>query len=326
MLKRNSITRFQMTTLITEHYHYSERAIRKYQRLGPVWLGAVPVGYTDQVRILVVRLGQKLDDEYLASFPSLQFIVTPTTGLNHIDLPACERRGVRIFSLADCRQAIDGVTSTSELTFGLIIALLRKITQANQDVVDNGCWDRDRFRSRQLSGLTLGLVGLGRIGGHVANYARAFGMRVLAYDPYQSFSRFASLQVERSELLPLLEEVDIISLHATLREDNNHLIGEKQISCMRTNALVINTARGELLDECAAASALKEGRLGGLAADVLAGEHSALPWNDSPLVRLARAGGNVIITPHIGGCTTDAMHITEDCLAEHVLNVLEAAA
>jgi D-3-phosphoglycerate dehydrogenase len=274
------------------------------------------------VKILVVRLAHKIDDAFLERYPSLIALVTPTTGLNHIELSACENRGVQVFSLNDCQEAIKVVTSTSELTFGLMMALLRHISQAHQDVIGNCRWDRDRFRSRQLSRLTLGIVGIGRIGSHLSSYAKAFGMRVLGCDPYQPSTRFADLGIEQCELSLLLKEADIVSLHANLRDDNHGLLGEKEISLMRANALLVNTARGELVDELAITKAIQEGRLAGVAVDVLAHEFNSEPWKDSPLVKVARDGGNVLITPHLGGCTSDAMHITEECLAEYVVKVM----
>jgi D-3-phosphoglycerate dehydrogenase len=312
-----------MTTLIAEPNDYSERAIREYQRLGPVWLGEAPVGHSDQVKVLVVRLGRKLDDAYLASYPSLRAIVTPTTGLTHIELPACENRGIRIFSLADCRDAINRVTSTSELTLGLIIGLLRRIPMAHFGVLHEGCWDRDRYRSRQLSNLTLGIIGLGRIGGHLAVYANALGMRVLAYDPFQSNQCFNELHVQRMEFDALLREADVISIHANLTEDNRGLIGSREIEILSPHAFIVNTARGALLDEGAAAKALYENRLGGIAVDVLSEEHSVNSPLQSALVQAAKAGLNVIVTPHIGGCTSDAMHVTENRMAEVSVSALE---
>jgi D-3-phosphoglycerate dehydrogenase len=312
-----------MTTLITEPNDYSERAIREYQRLGPVWLGEAPVGHSERVRILVVRLGRKLDEAYLSGYPSLRAIVTPTTGLTHIELPACENRGIRIFSLADCRDAINRVTSTSELTLGLIIGLLRRIPMAHFGVLHEGCWDRDRYRSRQLSNLTLGIIGLGRIGGHLAVYANALGMRVLAYDPFQSEQRFNQLHVRRMELVALLREADVISIHANLTEDNRGLIGSQEIEILSPHAFIVNTARGALLDEGAAVKALYENRLGGIAVDVLSEEHSENSPLQSALVQAARAGLNVIVTPHIGGCTSDAMHVTENRMAEVSVSALE---
>jgi D-3-phosphoglycerate dehydrogenase len=187
---------------------------------------------------------------------------------------------------------------------------------AHFGVLHESCWDRDRYRSRQLSNLTLGIIGLGRIGGHLAAYANALGMRVLAYDPLQTDQRFENLRVERKELDALLQEVDVLSIHANLTEDSRGLIGSREIKLLAPHALIINTARGALLDEDAAAKALQENRLGGIAVDVLSEEHSVKLPVQSPLVQAAKVGLNVIVTPHIGGCTSDAMHITEDRMAE----------
>lgn len=313
-----------MSVLILEPDGYSPRALETYSKMGTVWLRTAPTGQDERVSLLVIRLGKRLSADFLSRYPGLTAIATPTTGLTHIDLTQCRKRGIRIFSLADCRQAIDRVTSTSELTLGLIIALLRKIPQAHSDVV-RGRWDRDRFRSRQLSHLVLGIVGLGRIGGHVAGYAKALGMRVIASDPHQPPSRFDDMGVEARDLTMLVGEADIVSIHANLREDNARLISRSVLSYMRDGALLVNTARGALLDEDAAAAALRSGRLGGLAVDVLADEHSDATWSNSPLVAAARDCLNIIITPHIGGCTSDAMHITEECLADAVICALRKA-
>ncbi len=308
--------------LIIEPENYSSHALDVYGKLGPVWLGNVPEEKHAQVTLIVVRLGYRLDEQFLSDFPSLTAIATPTTGLTHIDLDVCQRRNIHIFSLADCRQAIEKVTSTSELTIGLIISLLRQIPQAHYDVINNENWNRDRFRSRQLSRLTLGIIGLGRIGGHLAGYAHAFGMNVIAYDPYQSASNFTAANVKQKDLNVLLTESDIVSLNANLREDNHKLIGENELSKMRSGSFLVNTARGALLDEDAAADALRAGRLGGVAVDVLAGEHTDARLKKSPLVAVARDGFNAIVTPHIAGCTSDAMHITEECLAEYVVKMV----
>jgi D-3-phosphoglycerate dehydrogenase / 2-oxoglutarate reductase len=307
-----------MTILITEPDNYSEHALKLYRDVSDVWLRSAPLGRENEVRILVVRLGRVLDNEYLSDFPLLKAIVTPTTGLTHICLNACKERGVEVFSLASCRSAIERVTSTSELTIGLIIALIRRIPVAHHDVIRNNEWERDKFRSRQLSRLVLGIVGLGRIGGHVAKYAKVMGMRVLAFDPFQSPERFAALGVEKSELKEVLTNADILSLHANLTEDNNGLIGDKEIYMMPYGAYIVNTARGALLNQFSAVDALRSGHLAGVAVDVLTEEHGG-SLRDSALVQAAKEGFNAIITPHIGGCTSDAMHITEEAMADLVV-------
>lgn len=311
-----------MSVLILEPAEYSEYAVGLYRSLGPVWMGSLSRGSTDQVKLLVVRLGEVLDAEFLSQFPNLIAIATPTTGLTHIDLNVCSKRHIRVFSLADCRRALEDVTSTSELTLGLILSLLRKIPLANRDVIDNMQWDRYLFRSRQLSRLTLGIIGLGRIGRHVASYANALRMNVLAFDPYQEESYFSNHDVHRCDLHALLRDSDIVSLHADLRSDNVKMIGVSELDLMKSNALLINTARGALVDEVAVAKALYNKRLGGVAVDVVTGEHNGASPLESPLVLAAKSGLNVLVTPHIGGCTVDAMHVTEEKLAEVVVRTL----
>jgi len=306
-----------MRTLVLEPENYSTLALESYRSLGSVQLGYLSGAFSN-ISLLVVRLEYSLDEKFLNLFPFLVAIVSPTTGLTHIDLEVCRSRNIKVYSLAECREALELVTSTSELTLGLIIGLLRSIPRAIQDVVNQGLWNRDNYRSRQLSCQTLGLVGLGRIGGHVAGYAQALGMRVLACDPYQPATRFSEVGAEQCDLVSLLEQSDILTVHANLRADNHGLIGTKQLSSMKTGSFLVNTARGALLDELAVVSALRTGQLAGVAVDVLASEHTGKSWADSPLVGAARTGLNVIITPHIGGCTSDAMHVTEECLAKIV--------
>ena len=310
--------------LIAEPDNYSEHALRMYRGLGPVWLGSKPPGIKDPVEILVVRLRDRLDAAALTAYPELRAIVSPTTGLTHIDLGYCAANKIRVYSLNDCRDAIAEITSTPELALGLIIALVRQIPRANDDVVRKNIWSRDRYESRQLSALTLGIVGFGRIGQHLARYALAIGMRVLACDPYRDEVDFGGAGVQRRGLDDLAAMADVVSINANLRADNDHLISAELIRRMPGGALIVNTARGQLLDEDAAARAVRAGHLGGVAVDVLCDEHTERDPRDSPLAGLAREGYNVIITPHIGGATSDAMRLTEDRLADFVVRDLGA--
>lgn len=307
-----------INTLVLEPDNYSLDALAIYQDIGQVYLGLNAVPDTNEVSVLVVRLNHKIDNAFLKSFPKLCWIISPTTGLNHIDLEACEEKSIQVLSLNDQPEAIQSITSTSELTIGLILSLLRNINAAHKDVAYHQHWDRDKFKSRQLSKLTLGIIGLGRIGGHVADYAHAFGMKVLAYDPYIPEEIFHDHNVEQCDFIPLLEQSDIVSIHAKLNPENHHLLGLTELSMMRKDALLVNTARGALLDEAAAVLQLEQGLLAGIAVDVLEYEHTEIDWKESPLVKAANASYNVLITPHIGGCTSDAMHITEEIMASYL--------
>lgn len=305
-----------MTCLVLEPKSYSSAALEAYQALGPIHLGET--SEPKEVRVLVVRLAHQVDAEMLSRFPSLEAVVTPTTGLNHIDEVACAAAGVVIYSLRDVTEALEQVTSTSELTLGLMLALVRHIPQACRDVLDCNRWERDRFKGRQIAGLKLGLVGLGRIGRQVACYARSLGMEVAACDPCWPDAGFEF--VARRTLVALLAESDIVSLHIKYGPSVHGLIGPDEIAAMAPGALLINTSRGEVLNEGAVVAALKAGHLGGLAVDVLADEGvMASDLAQSPIVAAARADLNVIITPHIGGCSQEAMHVTEEIMAHHTV-------
>src|SRR2546429_1064533 len=167
---------------------------------------------------------------------------------------------------------------------GLLLAQARHIPWA-AEAMRRGEWDRKRFEGTELRGKTIGIVGLGRIGGHVAQLARAFGMHVVGHDPYLSPERAAELQLKLLPLDQLLGQADVVTLHVAHTEQTHHLINAERLKLMKPTAVLVNTARGELVDEAALAEAVREKRIGGAAIDVFAGE--PLPA-DPPLRKLER--------------------------------------
>src|SRR5437870_5919098 len=181
---------------------------------------------------------------------------------------------------------------------GLLLAQARHIPWA-AEAMRRGLWDRKRFEGTELRGKTMGIVGLGRIGGHVAQLARVFGMTVVAHDPYLPAGRAADLQVKVLPLEDLLRVADVVTMHVALTDETRHLINAARLALMKPTAVLINTARGELVDECALAEAITAKRIAGAAIDVFAQE--PLPA-DSPLRKLDR----VILTPHLAASTAEA--------------------
>ncbi len=268
---------------------------------------------------LFVRLGISIDTEiFAAGSPELHWVVTPTTGLDHIDLSEAKARNVNVLSLKGSFDFLRNVSSTAELTWALLLALLRKIPAAHQQVLD-GNWNRAPYLGRELHGMRLGVWGLGRLGTMIAGYGRAFGMEVLACDERdEPFVDMANAHVARCELDDLLTRSDIVTLHLPLTERNNGICNRRRLTMLRSSSYLINTARGELVDETALLEALSSRRIAGCAIDVMRGDSrwcDVVP-EDHPLVSYARSNDNLIITPHIGGYTTDAVAKTRRFMIE----------
>ena len=304
-----------MNFLILEPKDYSNTALSIYRQLGSVYLWGDVRCKANEVDVLITRLGFQIDREFMGSYPRLKVIITPTTGLTHIDEKECSTRGVKILSLRDCSEEIVNVSSTAEHTFGLILAVVRRIPAANNHIILDGGWNRLGFRGHQLASMKIGIIGLGRIGARVARYANAFDMEVCAYDPYRSDEYIASLGARKCTLDELIQQVDIISIHAAYTSGAKNIIGKNEIAKIKRGAVIINTARGELLDLDAAVNALRANMLDGLGLDVLPQENSHDLMATSSFVKAARDGFNIVVTPHLGGCTIEAMTYTEDLIA-----------
>lgn len=281
----------------------------------------LPAALAD-VNGLIVRLGHRVDASLLAAAPNLRLVATATTGLNHIDTEAAGRRGIAVLSLKGETAFLNTVTATAEHTWGLLLALIRHLPAACAHAA-SGAWDRDLFQGRELSALTLGIVGYGRLGRMVAGYAHAFRMRVLASDP-TPIARDAN--VAYMPLEELLQQADVITLHVPLAPQTKLLLGAAQFATMRPGAFLINTSRGEIVDESALLSSLRAGRLAGAAVDVLTDEpRSGSAWPARhPLLAYAREHNNLLVTPHIGGNTSDSKQHTEVFLARKIRRFLTA--
>jgi len=275
------------------------------------------------VEVLWVRLRHRIDEEVLSAAPRLRAVVSPTTGLNHVDLRAAEARGVSVLSLRGETDFLKEVRATAEHTVGLMLALMRHIPAAAEDV-RAGAWARDRFVGSELHERAVGVVGYGRLGRIVARYLACFGARVTVTDPHLDRAELEP-GVGAASLPELLEGSRLVTLHADLNEDNHGFVGRAEFASMPPGALFVNTARGELVDEGALLEALRSGRLAGAALDVLAGESSA-GMAGHPLVDYAREHGNLLITPHLGGATGESMERTERFMAARLLEFLSRAA
>jgi D-3-phosphoglycerate dehydrogenase len=229
----------------------------------------------------------------IASAPALKVIGRAGVGVDNIDLAATAEAGVAVFN------APGGNTiAAAELTMALILTAMRKVAAADRSVRERK-WERSAFKGGELFGRTLGLVGAGRIGAEVALRSRAFGMDVIAYDPYLPEATAAELSIHLTGFDEVIEAADVISCHVPLNDETRGLISADALSRMKSTAVVVNASRGGVVDESALVEALEAGSIAGAALDVY--ESEPLPAH-SPL----RAAPNLVMTPHLGASTDEA--------------------
>ncbi len=243
---------------------------------------------------LVVRSQTKVTADVLKAGASLRVVGRAGVGVDNVDVEAATRRGVVVLNAPG-----GNTVSTAEHAFSLLLCVARKIPQADASVRGKN-WDRKNFEGVELYNKILGVIGMGRIGSELARRAIAFGMRVIAYDPYLSATRARALQIELvDELDDLLADADFISLHTPLTPETRHLLDAVRLQKTKRGVRIINCARGGLIDESALANALQDRHVAAAALDVF--EKEPLP-NDSAL----RSAPNLILTPHLGASTAEA--------------------
>jgi len=264
-------------------------------------------------RVLIVRNRTQVREALLDAAPKLKIVGRLGVGLDNIDLDACKARGVRVFPATGAND--DGV---AEYVIAAIMTLLRGAFHAKDEMLA-GHWPRTRLMGREVAGKMLGLIGFGAIARRTAARARALGMAITAYDPFLSASDAAWAEAIRHETLEgMLPGCDAVSLHVPLSDSTRNMLDAAMFARMKPGAIVINAARGGVLDEAALVDALKAGRLGGAALDVFAHE---------PLTAEAAAvflgAPNLILTPHIAGVSVESNIRVSAVTAANVLKALE---
>ncbi len=259
---------------------------------------------------IMIRSGTKLTKEIIEAGKNLKIIGRAGVGVDNVDVATATRRGIVVVNSPE-----GNTIAAAEHTIAMMLALSRYIPAADQSL-KAGKWDRKSFTGVEVYKKTLGVIGLGKIGSHVAGIAKAMGMRVLAYDPYITTERAEKLGVSLVELELLWRESDYITLHIPKTKETHHLISAEAIALMKPTVRIINCARGGIIDEAALAQALREGRIAGAALDVFENE----PLEpDSPLRHI---GPQLVLTPHLGASTEEAQLNVAVDVAEQIRDVL----
>lgn len=257
---------------------------------------------------IVVRSATQITAPVIEAAANCKVIARAGVGIDNIDVPAATRRGILVVN-----SPAGNILAAAEHAVALMLSAARAIPQASASTKAGG-WDRKTFVGRQIQGKTLGLVGLGHVGGEVARRGLAMGMRVVAFDPYVTPERAEAVGADLMALDELLRESDFVSLHTVATDETQGLIGRRELSLMKPDAILVNTARGSLVDEAALIAALKVGQIEAAALDVFAEE----PTQNSELLALP----NVIATPHVGAMTHEAqLNVALDA-ARQVVDVL----
>ncbi|MFQ5864268.1 MAG: hydroxyacid dehydrogenase [bacterium] len=259
-------------------------------------------------RGLIVRSGTKVTAEVIEHADNLKVIGRAGVGVDNIDVTAATKKGIAVLNAAK-----GNTISTAEHTFALMMALARRVPEAQTSLL-NGKWERSKFKGVELYGKTLGIIGLGKIGKEVAKRAMAFSMQVLAFDPLIDSEVFESVGVEACGLDDLFRRSDFVSIHVPFAPQTRHFIGDAQFEICKSDLRIINAARGGVVDEAALYRALESGKIAGVALDVFEKE----PPGKNPLFELEK----VVVTPHLGAATLEGQNRVAEEIAKVVASFL----
>jgi len=257
---------------------------------------------------LIIRSGTKVTKEVIGAGKKLKVVGRAGVGVDNVDVEAATRRGILVMNTP-----MGNIISAAEHTMAMMLTLVRKIVWADASL-KSGKWERGKFTGTELNGKTLGIVGIGRVGGEVAKRAKSFQMKMVGYDPFLPPEVAVKLGVRLLPLDKVIEEADIITVHAPLTPSTKHIIGKEQFKMMKPNVMLINCARGGIVDEEALYEALKSKRIAGAALDVFESE----PPKGSKLLEL----DNIVVTPHLGASTKEAQEKVSLEMAECVKSFL----
>lgn len=259
---------------------------------------------------LIVRSETKVTSEIIEHATNLKVIGRAGSGLDNVDKIAATKRGIVVMNTPG-----GNTITTAEHTVALLFSMARQIPQATA-CMKQGKWEKKKFKGVELYNKTLGIIGLGNIGSHVAKIAQGIGMNILAYDPYLSEEKAKTLGVKVVSLDDLIKNADFITIHTPGTNETKHLINAEKIAMMRDGVGIINAARGGIIDEKALYDAIKSGKVGAVALDVFENEPADL--SNCPLLEL----DNVVCTPHLGASTEEAQENVATAIAEQIVDYL----
>ncbi|MEM3420634.1 MAG: hydroxyacid dehydrogenase [Candidatus Hadarchaeum sp.] len=286
-----------------------EEGIRRLKEVANVDLaiGLKPPELLERIKnyeVLVVRSATKVTKEVIEAGKKLRIIGRAGAGVDNIDVEAAKARGIKVLNTPEAP-----TEAVAELVIGLMLSWARRLPQADSSM-KQGKWLKSELMGTELRGKTLGIIGTGKIGQRVGSLAVAFGMKIVAQDCVVYPEFIAKTSCEYTDLDTVLKQADYLTIHLPLTPETRHLIGRRELGLMKSTAVLINTSRGEIVDENALIEALTGGKIAGACLDVFSRE----PPVDSPLLKLS----NVILTPHIGASTHEAQKEAAILISEKI--------
>lgn len=293
--------------VVTDQIH--DDGIKMLKQIGEVDVktGLTPNQLLEEIKgydVLVVRSATKVTKEVIDAGENLKIIARAGVGLDNIDVQAANARGIKLVNAPEAP-----TIAVAELVIGLMLSWARQLPRADASMKQDR-WEKTQLMGSELRGKTLGIIGTGRIGQAVGYRAKAFLMNILAFDVGQNAEFIRGTGARYVDLEELLRESDFVSLHVPATSQTRHMIERREIELMKPSAVLVNTSRGEVIDEAALTDALKKGKIAGACLDVYERE----PPKDSPLFKLP----NVVLTPHIGASTVEAQREAALIIAEKI--------
>jgi lactate dehydrogenase-like 2-hydroxyacid dehydrogenase len=303
-----------MKVLLLESAEFAPAAKKLMQKYGLVIYESNNIIF-DQIEVIFVRLGREIDKKFINNYPKLKYIVSPTTGLNHIDVIYAKKKCINVISFYDDKTSIESISSTTELGIGLLISLMRKIPQAIQ-AVQSGKWDRSQHLGNDINKKKILVLGYGRLGKQIAAVYDVLGGKVTIYD------KDVISSIKYPIVKDLINEIgsfDIVSIHLSLNDTSRNLLNKKVLSNINKNAIILNTSRGEVLDQNHLFWMVRNDKIKGVALDVISQEYST----DTIIAiqhLLKDCPEKVLVTPHIGGYTKDSLNFVEVEITKKMLS------
>ena len=282
----------------TEKKHYSKEALKTYKKIAPI---SIKKG--NKVKVLIVRLNHKIEKKFLKNFKKLKFIISTTTGLDHIDNYYCEKNNIKILSLNNIKRKIKNIHSTADLTIGLLISLVRNINLSNKYIIKYKKFERYKFITHDLKKLTVGIMGYGRLGKRVEKYTKSMGMNTIIYD----------IKRKNLDILKFISKSNVIVITAS-SFDGRKVLTKYHLKALKKKTYIVNTSRFFSVDEKEILKKIKSGFVSGYASDSIDGEYDKNLYRKNEFLRLSNKY-NIIVTPHLGGFTYESLNQTEEVMA-----------